>query len=234
MVRITSLVSCLALAVCSTRAHIEARQDASEALTIGKDGPADEETIGFTLNHISMNVANLTETMDFYGKALGMRHIFTAQISPQYSLTYMGHAHGGKNGSGFQTGEELLREKNNAAGLLEFQYFTDSTNFTASTRRVNTFGHIGLIVPSLQKAEERMDRLGYGANIIKRIGEPGIGNERVENALGVGKLATTDPKEKEALAFGQDMVGFSQLLVLEDPDGNMIEVQQLVPPPGVA
>jgi hypothetical protein len=30
------------------------------------------------------------------------------------------------------------------------------------------------------------------------------------------------------------MVGFPQLLVIEDPDGNMIEVQQLVQPPGVA
>ena len=43
---------------------------------------------------------------------------------------YMSLSHGGKNGTGYQTGEELTREKNNSEGLIEFickyMYFTSS------------------------------------------------------------------------------------------------------------
>lgn len=57
----------------------------------------------------------------------------------------------------FQTGEELLRNKNNAVGLLEFQFLGDAANQEerlASTRRANTFSHLRLIVPSLEKAQQ--------------------------------------------------------------------------------
>jgi lactoylglutathione lyase len=147
----------------------------------------------------------------------------------------MGHNQGGRNGTGFQTGGELLRNKNNAAGLLEFMFLDDAADQAerlASTRRANTFSHLGLIVPSLEKAQEWFD--SHGVNVTKRIGETASGNERVRNALGIGEAALTNQTEKALLEQGQEMVGFPQLLVIEDPDGNMIEVQQLVPPPGVA
>jgi lactoylglutathione lyase len=238
MVNLSLLTGCLALLTIhgANACAFERRQESGSAdfLTVGKDGPADQETIGYSLNHLSLIVSNLSASIEFYGNVLGMRHIFTAQLSPSYSVTYMGHAHGGKNGTGYQTGEELLREKNNAAGMLEFQYFANSedTGLTASTQRPNTFSHIGLMVPSLEKAQERMER--FGVTITKRIGLSAEGIAAVENALGFGEFATKNQTERELLIKGQDLVGFAQLLAIEDPDGNLIEVQQQVPPPGVA
>jgi lactoylglutathione lyase len=89
-------------------------------MILGDDGPADSATIGYNLNHISLLSSNLTATRAFYGKIIGMRHLFTYQASADYEIMYMGHAQGGKNGSGYQTGEELRREKQNMQGLIEF------------------------------------------------------------------------------------------------------------------
>jgi lactoylglutathione lyase len=241
MVTTRFLTSCLALAAQYTNAcNLEARQDDAAAgnngfFTVGTDGSAQRETLGFFLNHLSLIVSNLTASKEFYGNVLGMRHMFTAQLSPHYSVTYMGHAQGGRNGTGFQTGEELLRNKNNAAGLLELQFLenaADQEERLASTRRANTFSHLGLVVPSLEKAQEWFD--SHGVNVTKRIGETAGENDGVRNALGIGEAALTNQTEKDLLNQGQELVGFPQLLVVEDPDGNMIEVQQLVPPPGVA
>lgn len=235
------LTWCLAFAAQYTNAcNLEARQDDAAAadnsfFTVGTDGPARPETLGFFLNHLSLIVSNLTASKEFYGNVLGMRHMFTVQLSPHYSVTYMGHAQGGRNGTGFQSGEELLRNKNNAAGLLEFQFLDDAADQEerlASTRRANTFSHLGLIVPSLEKAQEWFD--SHGVNVTKRIGESASENDGVRNALGIGEAALTNQTEADLLNQGQEMVGFPQLVVIEDPDGNMVEVQQLVPPPGVA
>ena len=67
-----------------------------------------------------------------------------------------------------------------------------------------------------------------------RIGKTVEDNDGVRNALGIGEEALTNQTEVELLNLGQEMVGFPKLLVIEDPDGNMIEVQQLVQLPGVA
>ena len=203
-------------------------------MTVGADGPADPGTRSFSINHFSLIVHNLTASKEFYGKVLGMRHLFTAHLSPSYSVTYMGHAHGGKNGTGYQTGAELLREKNNAAGMIEFQYFATSQDpgNVATTRRPNTFSHIGLVVPDLKKAQDRMENLGI--KVTKRIGQSAEGIPAAENAFGFGDYATKNETERESLIKGQELIGFAQLLLVEDPDGNLIEVQQLVPPPGVA
>jgi lactoylglutathione lyase len=91
-------------------------------LTIGSDGPAPPATISYTFNHFALLVNNLTATRHFYGDILGMRHIFTFQAFPTYSVMYMCHVHGGKNGIGHMTGAELFTEKDNIEGLIEFVY----------------------------------------------------------------------------------------------------------------
>lgn len=96
--------------------------DGPSPLTIGTDGPAPPATIGYTINHFALLVNNLTATRRFYGDILGMRHIFTFQASPTYSVMYMGHAQGGKNGTGYMTGAELFAQKDNIEGLIEFVY----------------------------------------------------------------------------------------------------------------
>lgn len=86
----------------------------------GNDGPADPATLGYTLNHHALLVSNLTTTRDFYGDVLGMRHIFTFELNPNWSLMFMGHAQGGKNGTGFQDATTMELERGNREGLLEF------------------------------------------------------------------------------------------------------------------
>jgi lactoylglutathione lyase len=236
MVAIKTLATCLAIYASSTQACIHVRQEggaSTDFLQTGSDGPADAETLGWNLNHFSLIVRNLSSSMDFYGRVLGMRHIFTANLTPFYSVTYMGHAHGGANGTGFQTGEELLREKNNARGMIEFQYFADSLDDgnVATTKRANTFSHIGLIVPDLAVAQERMER--EGVTITKKIGLSAEGVQSIANAFGAGEFVTQSQEELDAVLKAQEMTGFNEFLIVEDPDGNLLEVQQQNPPPGV-
>lgn len=71
-------------------------QQLPPGMAIGVDGPADQATTGFWTNHIGLNVRNLTASKHFYGTILGMRHIFTIQYTPSFSLTYMGFSQVGK------------------------------------------------------------------------------------------------------------------------------------------
>jgi len=90
--------------------------------TPGGDPPADPATLSYFINHIALQVSNITRSREWYSNVLGMRHIFTVEISPNYTITYMGHSQGGRNGTGFQTGLEMVRDKNNMAGLVELQH----------------------------------------------------------------------------------------------------------------
>ena len=73
----------------------------------------------------------------------------------------------------------------------------------------------------------------FGVKISKSIGQSAEGIKSVENAFGFGEFVTQNQTERDLLVKGQDLIGFAQLLTIEDPDGNLIEVQQFVPPPGV-
>lgn len=92
----------------------------------GNDPPADPATQSYFINHIALLVSDLNRTREWYSTVLGMRHIFTMELSPEYALMYMGHSQAGRNGMGYQTGAEMARDKNNMAGLVEFQYYSVS------------------------------------------------------------------------------------------------------------
>lgn len=194
----------------------------NEVLAIGTDCPADPATTGYTLNHIALIVNNITATRTFYGDVLGMRHIFTFHASDKYDITYMGYSHGGKNGTGFQTGQQLYDEKTNIEGLMEFLSLRDATNVTASTARVNTFSHVGLIVPDIVKAQDRMQQ--YGVKIVKGLGANPQPGDPVSQAYGLGN----DVAEAMAALAGIKQIGFENFLLVEDPDGNLVEIQQQV------
>ncbi|KAK5700406.1 hypothetical protein LTR17_022939 [Elasticomyces elasticus] len=194
-------------------------QEFPDSMTLGTDGPADQEVTGFHINHVGLNVRNLTASKEFYGTVLGMRHIITIQYSPSYSLTYMGFAQGGRNGTGFQTGTELLAQKNNVDGQIKLFYFSDSENaLPASTKQTNTFANIGLVVPDVQAAQDWFER--HGVKIIKRIGEAIPSGECDEYRSG----STSDAAQRDAVVLGLITTDFENILFLEDPDGNMIEV----------
>jgi lactoylglutathione lyase len=122
--------------------HLKKRQASSGAypeLTTGTDGPADPATIGFTIGHFALLVNDLAATRHFYGDALGLRHIFTYNSSEEYTIMYMGHAQGGKNGTGYQTGEEMFSEVFNMEGLIEFIEFKVSFKSFQISRNVHLF-----------------------------------------------------------------------------------------------
>jgi lactoylglutathione lyase len=195
--------------------------DSNSPLTIGDDGPADPETLGYSVNHFSLNSNNLTATQEFYGGILGMRHLFTYHASEDMAVMYMGYPEGGKNGTGFQTGQQMLDEKNNREGLIEFVYIRGQERLTASSEVPNTFSHIGLIVPDIKATQERMDRMG--AKIVKRIGKKPKVQGLIANAYGM-----TDLKKAKAALPGILQLGFTEFLIVADPDGNLFEVQQQV------
>jgi lactoylglutathione lyase len=101
----------------------QANATSSFKFTPGDDGPADVATTGYFVNHVALLVSNMTATREWYTKVFGMRHIFTVDLSEYYQIMYMGHSQGGRNGTGFQSGAEMNRDKNNMAGLMEFQTY---------------------------------------------------------------------------------------------------------------
>lgn len=54
-------------------------------ITHGTDCPADPATTSYFINHVGFVVSNLTATRDWYREVLGMRHVFTVDLSSEYS-----------------------------------------------------------------------------------------------------------------------------------------------------
>ncbi|KAH7161193.1 hypothetical protein EDB81DRAFT_784037 [Dactylonectria macrodidyma] len=193
---------------------------------MGSDAPADPETTGYFINHFSLNVMNLTASVDFYSQVFGLRKIFTLHVSEHYSITYMGHSHGGKNGTGYQTVDELNREKNNSEGLLELVSLDIPGNeLPASTKKANTFGHIGMTVPDIEATQRRLEAYS-GVEIIKGFNEDMKlpSDIATSSSLSPEAVALLDPAE---LAFIMAVLSpaLKGLIFVEDPDGNMIEIQ---------
>lgn len=188
------------------------------------DGPADAATVGYNINHFDLNVYDLDVSMHFYGKILGMRNIFTYEVSPVLELVYLGYSVGGKNGTGFQTAEELYRQKDNTAGLVELLHRKDCNSanpkprLPASTTKPNTFCHVGLVVPDIRATEKRM-RISTSRS--SSVDTPSKGP--IANAFGVGDVST---QEARGVVAGLEAIGFKLALVVEDPDGNIVEILQ--------
>ncbi|KAL4865803.1 hypothetical protein BDV12DRAFT_173900 [Aspergillus spectabilis] len=200
---------------------------------LGDDGPAPPETVGYFINHVGLLTTNLAALKSFYVDILGMRQIFDVQLTAEFTITYLGHSQGGRNGTGFQTGAELNRDKNNLAGLLEIVQFNVSDDtLLGSLNRTNTFGHIGLIVPDIVKAQDYL--ISKGVEILKPFGEPiKEFTGPVNNAFGIGEYAGVHAAAKQALMDAQGIIGLPLLLMIADPDGNLVEIQQQEQPTGV-
>lgn len=224
---------CLALLLASCAHACSPRSDGGEPnspFVIGNDGPAPAETLGYAINHLGLLTTNLEAMKHFYGDILGMRLLFDAHVTPEYTVTYMGYAQGGRNGTGFQTGAELFRDKNNLYGLLELvQFNVSDDHLVASTKRTNTFSHVGLIVPDIAKTQAYLEE--HGVTILKRFEKPVTEmTGPLQNAFGIGEFAGAHVAAKQALIKAQSLIGLEMLLMVEDPDGNMVEIQQQDPP----
>ena len=208
--------------------HLTGRQSPSDQnpLILGNDPPADPSTVGFNLNHFALNVRDLNASLHFYGDILGMRHLFTFTATPRYTIVYMGHSSGGKNGTGFQTGAEMTRDQKNRQGMLELLHLKDeSGQAVASTARLTTYAHIGMVVPDVRKVQDRMK--AFGVPILKAVGEDVQPDGPVAEAYGVGADATFgDRSVAEELSVNIRMIGFQDFLCVADLDGNLLETMQ--------
>ncbi|KAL2844980.1 hypothetical protein BJY01DRAFT_235086 [Aspergillus pseudoustus] len=207
--------------------------DLGDIFHIGTDGPAPPETLGYFINHFGLLTTNLPRLKHFYHDILGLRLIFDVHLTPEFTVTYMGYPQGGRNGTGFQTGEELNRDKNNLAGLLEIVTFNVSDDeLLGSVNRTNTFGHVGLVVPDIIKAQEYLE--SKGVEILKRYGDPiKTFTGPINNAFGIGEYAGAHLEAKQRLMDAQGIIGLPLLVMVSDPDGNLVEIQQQEQPAGV-
>lgn len=133
-------------------------------------------------------------------------------------------SHGGKNGTQFQPGEELYRQKDNSAGIIELLHrkpcaSSPAPPVKASTDRTQTLSHVGLIVPDIMATQARFK--AFGVKILKEVGAPTPPQGPIANAFNVAGLSD---EEIEATQKGLEGIGFQFALIAEDPDGNLIEV----------
>lgn len=201
-------------------------------ITVGTDCLAPPETLGYFISHFGLLTTDLPRLQHFYGNILGMRLMFHVQLTPEYSVTYLAHSQGGRNGTGFQTGQEMTRDKNNMAGILEIVQFNVSDDkLLSSTKRTSTFGHVGLIVPDIVKTQEYL--VSKGVEVLKPYGDPiETFTGPVNNAFGIGEYAGVHQAAKQRLMDAQGIIGIPMLLMVADPDGNLVEIQQQVQPEG--
>ncbi|KAF2813612.1 Glyoxalase/Bleomycin resistance protein/Dihydroxybiphenyl dioxygenase [Mytilinidion resinicola] len=183
---------------------------AQSPVTIGTDGPADPTTVGFNLNHIAIQVRNLTASRAFYGDVLGLRHIFTYEASADFAIVYMGHAQGGRNGTGYQTGAEMARDQWNSEGLLELVWSSENKHIDSA---VFGFSHLGLIVPDIQAFQDRL--IARNIQVEKKVGE--LPSKDFGVYFGLHGKDPVLPKALEELV--------AAFVFVRDPDGYLIEVQ---------
>ncbi|KAI1371204.1 hypothetical protein F4677DRAFT_317159 [Hypoxylon crocopeplum] len=194
-------------------------------VTLGPEG-SDPATTGYFMNHFSFNVRNLTTIADFYIQVFGFRKLFTMRVSPHYSITYLGHSNGGKNGTGYQTTEELIRDQHNNEGLLELLFLdTPNTreNVTSSTERTNTFSHAGIIVPDIMAAQARLRE--FGVTIFKGVGEtmPSGSPLNIAGGFTDAGISQLDSGEYESI-LGYFTELNKNVIFAADPEGNFLEV----------
>lgn len=90
---------------------------------LDSDEPSDSATVGYPLNHLFLNVGNLSASIAFYAQVFGMRHKFTTQVTKHYPLAYIAHSHGeGFLHQGHAAGQNHFGDAtvaHNGSGLVE-------------------------------------------------------------------------------------------------------------------
>ncbi|KAF4453153.1 Glyoxalase/bleomycin resistance protein/dioxygenase [Fusarium austroafricanum] len=193
------------------------------AIVPGSDVPSDPATAGYFVNHVGITVSNVTRSLDFYTQVFGFRHMFTFQATSEFSITYLGHSSGGKNGTGFQTAEEMTRNKNNMAGQISL-FHLNAAEEAQVTRRESTNSFrlvIGIVVPDIEKAQERLEK--YGAVVYKGIGQPMPEAGPLGSPYAFGDASDLSDEGWKAIKDVLTKTNEHNLFA-GDPDGNLLEV----------
>ncbi|KAF4999879.1 hypothetical protein FDECE_11378 [Fusarium decemcellulare] len=192
---------------------------------VGPDDPADPATASYFVNKVGISVSDLNRSLDFYNQVFGFRHMFTTRITSHLSIAYLGKSSGGKNGTAYQTTEEMIRNKNNAEGQLELIHLNATGNGNiapAPLQRTSTFRHIlGFIVPNTTETQARLEK--YGLEIYKKVGEDMPTTGPLGDRFAYGDATGLSDKAWEEIQKAMTKVNFWNVLAV-DPDGNLFTV----------
>ncbi|KAI8624681.1 Glyoxalase/Bleomycin resistance protein/Dihydroxybiphenyl dioxygenase [Xylariaceae sp. FL1651] len=187
---------------------------------VGPEVP-DPDTTAYNLNHFALNVKNATRSIDFYTQAFGMRLMLTVQATEHFPLSYLAYSTGEKNGTGYQTTDELIRNQHNSQGLMELiNYNNPNNDLPASTAATNTFSHVGLIVPDIDATQGRLEK--YGVMFYKKVGGSFEGEGPLANAFGLN--ASEISQAELGALLGLFNVLTENAIFVADPDGNVLEI----------
>ncbi|KAI1261745.1 hypothetical protein F5Y18DRAFT_400337 [Xylariaceae sp. FL1019] len=195
------------------------------SLLIGPEG-SDPDTVGFFINHSSMNVKNFTRSVNFYRDVFGMRLLYTLQATEHYSITNMGHSSGGNNGTGYESTKTMIDNLTNMKGQIELLYLNvpGAEDLPAATETTQTYSHLGFVAPDILAMQARLE--SYNVPIHKRSGDP-------YPATGPASIgAGFDEKQRKMLSDEEfDNINniqsqlHSTSIFCSDPDGNLLEVR---------
>jgi lactoylglutathione lyase len=201
-------------------AQIFASNEGGPIMVMGPEG-SDPATTGYNLNHVSLNVRDLTRSLKFYTEVFGMRQMFTVNLTDHYSITYLAHSSGGKNGTGYQTTPELIRNQHNSQGLLALLYLDVPDNtIPSSTEMSNTLMQVGFVVPDIHIAQDRLEELGV--TFYKKISEP-FPRDGPLHSAGAFDPTKISPEEFETLIAVMTTLNENTIFAA-DPDGNVLEI----------
>lgn len=193
---------------------------------LGSDEPAPAATTGYFLNHVSLNVKNITASIEFYTNVLGFREIFSLPASEHLTIAYLAHAQGGRNGTGYQTTAEMVRDMSNLSGLIEMLCLdVPEQDLPSSAETPNTFGHLGMVVPDIDATQAWLESLG-SVEFLKKTNEPTPTEGPIANANSFPPSAwgQVTVEEKGLIGAILDEVNWKYIFIA-DPDGNIIEIQ---------
>ncbi|EXJ88061.1 lactoylglutathione lyase [Capronia coronata CBS 617.96] len=192
--------------------------------------PKDDPTHNYKLNHFMLRIRDPAPSLHFYITLMGMRTVFTMNVGP-FTIYYLGYpqteAHR-RNLARF--GADTAANLQHTLGLLELYHVHGSEKqdvdyYATGTGNVPPhlgFGHLGLTVPDVAVAVDRLEANGVevvkGLGVCTRQSIPISDWEVEEKGVGVEVEGTDSQihaeysKIFEKIAFVRDPVSFTCLL----------------------
>lgn len=148
--------------------------------------------------------------------------MFTYHVTQHLSFTFMGYSTGGRNGSGYQSTEEIIRYKNHVGGKLELVHFNSTgEDIPGSAVKTSSFNHLVIVVEDIQATQKRLEE--FGVTILKRAQEPLPTEGYFANPFSLGDASNLSSEDFAAIHEGMSRSAWLNIYCA-DPDGNMIGV----------
>lgn len=210
--------------------------------------PESSPTTGYKLNHFMLRIRDPSRSLHFYTTLLGMRTVFTMNAGP-FTLYYLGYPPTPSDRADLPAWAARTSEFHTLTqtpGLLELYHVHGSEKSVedggVEISNGNTpphlgFGHLGVTVPDVAGAVERLR--SHGVRVVKEVG----GSERADvplseweesRGVGVGEMHANYKAFFDRFAFVADPVSFSfglswgffyyACVLIIEQDGYLVEI----------